>query len=74
MTLEQFQMQLKQEQESFCLEEWASRTLEELQVTDYVKCVVCKDERSPGEIHKIFQRYEGICKRCWNFSEEEQEL
>lgn len=69
MNLEQFQFKL--EQEGFCLDEWADRTLGDFQVTDYIKCVVCKNERSPGDIHKRFQRHEGICKRCWNYSEED---
>ena len=72
MELNEFERQLRLQRESFCLEEWVNRTLEDLQATDYVKCVECGIEKSPIEIHKQFQkRHEGICKRCWNFSEEE---
>ena len=55
--------------QDFDLEEWATKTSEEMRVTDSIKCIECNHERPEREMQKIFQRGEGICKKCWLYGD-----
>lgn len=57
-----------EKKQNFDIEEWAAKTSEELRVTDGIKCIECKKEKSEREMQKIFARGEGICRHCWNYS------
>lgn len=62
-----------EKKQTFDIEEWATKTLEELRVTDEIKCIECKKEKPEREMQKIFTRGEGICRTCWMFGGSEEE-
>ena len=61
--------------EEFNVDEWASKTLEEFRAVDTVKCVICGFDKTESDMLKIFKTWTngqvsantGICKRCWSF-------
>jgi hypothetical protein len=58
----------------FDIEEWATKTEEELRATDHIKCVECGAEKPEREFQKLFlKRAEGICKQCWFNDDGEEE-
>ncbi len=64
--------------DEFDVEEWSEKTLQEIQVTDHIRCTVCGFEKAASDMIKIFKTWtngkvsanKGICKRCWSFEPE----
>jgi len=53
-----------------------TETTSEVLNDDTVKCIECGQEKPLKDFQKVFDRRthpegEGICKKCWNFCEEE---
>jgi hypothetical protein len=37
-----------------------------------VLCIECRKHKEEKDMQKIFERGEGICKKCWNFDDTEE--
>jgi hypothetical protein len=76
----EFLCDLEKKKNELDIDEWAISNLEEFRATDSIECTICGIDKPEVDMLKVFKVWvngriktnKGICKRCWNFDEEEE--